>query len=76
MKPLEPTEYAKLPYGDYIIPIDMLPEFIRRAVRVETDWELNITGAQTVPDVRIVPVEKAVAFNVANALTQPKTTKR
>lgn len=76
MKPLEETEYAKLPYGDYMVPIDMLPEFIRRARRVDTDWDMNITGAQTIPDVRIVPTEKAVAFNVANALTQPTKTKR
>ena len=76
MKPLEETEYARLPWGDYIIPIDMLPEFIRRARRVNADYDNNITDSQTVPDVKIIPTEKAVAFNVANALTHPTKTKR
>ena len=76
MKFLEETEYAKIPWGDYMIPVDMLPEFIRRARRVQTDYENNVSDSQTIGDVRIIPMENAIAFNVANALTQPKPSKK
>lgn len=76
MKPLEDTEYARLPYGDYIIPVDMLPEFIRRARQVTADWDCNISNATAVSSINIIPSEKTVAYNVANALTNPTKTKR
>lgn len=76
MKPLEETEYARLPWGEFMVPVDMLPEIIRRARRVNVDYDGNVTEANVIGDVRIVPSEKCVAFNVANALTQPTKTKR
>lgn len=73
MKFLEATEYAKLPWGEYVFPVDMLPEVIRRARRVQTDYDNNVSDSQTIPDVRIIPMENAVAFNVSNALKAPTT---
>ena len=73
MKPLEETEYARLPWGEFMVPVDMLPELIRRARRVNVDYDGNVTEAKVITDVKIVPSEQCVAFNVANALTQPKT---
>lgn len=73
MKPLEDTEYARLPWGELMVPVDMLPELIRRGRRVNVDYDNNITEAKVIGDVKILPSEHCVAFNVANALTQPKT---
>lgn len=76
MKPLEETEYARLPWGEFMVPVDMVPEIIRRGRKVNIDYDGNLVESKLIGDVKIVSSEQCVAFNVANALTQPKPSKR